>query len=91
MLPIRFIVEEMGGTVEWFAEQQMAVITLGDTTIRLTIGEQYAFVNDMPTALDAPAFIENGRTYLPLRFVMENLDATVQWDAAARTVKIIPA
>lgn len=38
--------------------------------------------------LDAPAFIEDGRTYLPVRFVAENLGATVTWNGNTQTVTI---
>jgi len=40
--------------------------------------------------LDSAAYIENDRTYLPLRFVAENLDAMVDWNAEARKVTVIP-
>ena len=29
--------------------------------------------------LDSPAFIENDRTYTPIRFISENLGASVEW------------
>ena len=38
--------------------------------------------------LDAAAFVENGRTYLPLRFVSETLGAQVVWNEAEKTVTI---
>ena len=41
--------------------------------------------------LDAPAFIEDGRTYLPVRFVAENLGATVTWNGDTQTVTITRA
>ncbi|MGN1230440.1 MAG: copper amine oxidase N-terminal domain-containing protein [Anaerotignum sp.] len=40
--------------------------------------------------MDSPAFIENDRTYLPLRFVAENLGATVFWNADTQEVTIVP-
>ena len=46
--------------------------------------------SDQGTAvkLDAAAFVENGRTYLPLRFVSETLGAQVVWNEAEKTVTI---
>lgn len=37
---------------------------------------------------DAKPFIDNGRTMVPVRFVSQALGATVQWDGAAKTVKM---
>ena len=37
---------------------------------------------------DSPAFIESSRTYLPVRFVAENLSATVLWDGATSTATL---
>ena len=64
-------------------------ITKDDTTLEIFINEPFATVNGTPVQLDAPAFIENSRTYLPLRFVSENLGATVSWDNDTRKVTIV--
>lgn len=87
-LPIRVIAEELGADVAWNEAEQTATITKDDLEIVIYIGQPFATVNGEPVALDAPAFIENGRTYLPLRFVAENLGAEVIWAGAAQTVTI---
>lgn len=89
MLPIRFIVEALGGTVTWNADTQTVSIVKGDTQIAIYIGQSFALVNGSPVELDAPAYIANGRTYLPLRFVAENLGATVTWNGETQTITII--
>jgi hypothetical protein len=38
--------------------------------------------------MDAAAFIRNGRTYTPARFVAEQLGAKVVWDETTRQVTI---
>ncbi len=90
MLPIRFIVEGLGGTVAWDEAAQSVTILKGDTVIEIMIGQTYALVNGERVALDSPAFIENDRTYLPLRFVAENLGAIVLWDGDTQQIYIIP-
>ena len=45
-------------------------------------------VNGKVEKLDSPAFIENNRTYTPIRFISEHLGADVEWDAKARKVTI---
>lgn len=90
MLPIRFVAEALGGTVTWNQAEQSVTCVKGDNTIVIYIGQPFALVNGNPVELDAPAFIENGRTYLPIRFVAENLDATVTWDADTQEVTVVP-
>jgi len=89
MLPIRLIAEFLGATVTWNEAEQSVTIVEGDTTIVIYIGQAFALVNGEPVQLDAPAFIQNDRTYLPVRFIAENLGATVTWDGTANTVTIV--
>ena len=39
-------------------------------------------------ALDTPAYIKSGRTYLPVRALGESLGAVVSWDEDTRTVTL---
>lgn len=93
MLPARFIAENLGATVEWDVEKQLVTITgknekQEDVTILITIGSDYAKVNGEDVKLDSPAFVENDRTYTPIRFISENLGATVEWNETEQTVTI---
>ena len=45
-------------------------------------------VNGSKVSLDSPPIISNNRTMLPARFVAENLECTVDWNAATQTVTI---
>lgn len=47
-----------------------------------------AYVNGEEVILDSPAFIENDRTYTPVRFIAETLGVTVDWDEATQQVII---
>ena len=93
MLPARFVAENLGATVEWDGEKQLVTITgknekQEDVTILITIGSDYAKVNGEEVKLDSPAFVENDRTYTPIRFISENLGATVKWNETEQTVTI---
>lgn len=88
MLPIRFIAEALGAKVDWIEESQTVKITAENIDISLVIGEDFATVNGEKIDLDSPSFIENDRTYLPIRFVSEKLGADVKWDEATQTVNI---
>ncbi len=91
MLPIRFVAEALGAKVDWEetgADMGIVTITKDDITIVITVNSDVAYVNGEAVKLDSPAFIENGRTYLPLRFAAENLGADVQWVEEAQRVVI---
>jgi len=49
--------------------------------IELQIGSKSAYVNGVRKDLDAPPFIENGRTLVPFRFIGEALGAKIDWIA----------
>ena len=89
LLPIRFVAEALGATVDWNADLQKVTIEKADLLIELYLGQTTAYVNGQPIVLDVAAFAENNRTYLPLRFIAENLGATVLWDQPTQTVTII--
>lgn len=88
MLPVRFVAENLGAAVEWDGATSTATVKTDDVEIKIVIGKTSATVNGEAVALDAPAFIENNRTYMPVRFVAENLGATVEWDGATSTATI---
>jgi len=93
LLPIRAVVEALGGNVGWDASTQKVTVSLGSNTIELRIGKSIAKVNGIDTPIDStnskvvPEII-NGRTMLPLRFVTENLGCDVNWDETTQTITI---
>jgi len=89
MVPLRFIAEAFGATVNYDATTKGITITLGDMNITMQIGNTTVMVNGKSYTIDAPPVIVKGRTFVPVRFVAEILGATVEYDATTRTVKII--
>ena len=71
--------------VSWDEEKQLVTITgenvkTGkEVVILITIDSDTAYVNGKEVKLDSPAFIENDRTYTPIRFISEELGASVLW------------
>ena len=93
ILPIRAVVEALGGTVGWDPAEKKVTISLAPTTIELWIGKNTAKVNGVSKPIDSsnpkvvPEVI-NGRTMVPLRFVTENLGCDVNWDQNTKTITI---
>lgn len=53
----------------------------------LTIDSDMASLNGVTLSLDAPAFISNDRTMVPLRFIAEAFDCTVEYEDGVVTIK----
>lgn len=78
------------------------VMLLSYTTIIYAADLQYtalyvdsnkAFVNDVEKQIDeqnadVAVFVENDRSYVPIRFISENYDGTVEWNDDTHTVNI---
>jgi uncharacterized repeat protein (TIGR02543 family) len=89
MLPIRAVVEGLGGTVDWDGEKQMVTLELGGRPLYLQLGVPKAWDGTGDYRyLDSPPFAQNGRTFLPIRAIMEYYGATVEWDGDTQTVTI---
>lgn len=94
MLPARFVAENLGAKVEWDGEARQVIITGKhlvsgeDVVIVITIDSDVATVNGEEMKLDSAAFIENDRTYTPIRFIAEDLGADVEWVGAENKVII---
>ena len=59
----------------------------------LYVGSNKAYVNDVEKQIDEdnPAvevFVENDRSYVPVRFISENYDGQVEWVSETQTVNI---
>lgn len=59
----------------------------------LYVGSNKAFVNDVEKQIDeqnndVAVFVENDRSYVPVRFISENYGGDVEWIAETQTVNI---
>jgi len=89
-LPVRAVIEAMGGEIKWNDYDRRVSISLKNKTINLWIGNKKIQVNGLYMDMDVEPFIsKEGRTMLPLRFITENLDYKVDWDGPTKTVTIM--
>lgn len=88
-IPLRGVLEEIGAeTIQWRPARGEVFVQSGEREILLNIGSERARVDNRDVFLDAPPILLGGRTLVPLRFVAENLGATVRWVGDTRTVYI---
>ena len=92
LVPIRPIVEALGGQISWNAERNQVDVALDGHSVQLWIGNSMARVDGVSVHIDENAkvvpIISGGRTMLPLRFVVESVGAEVMWDAVLRKITI---
>ena len=88
LVPVRAIVEAMGGSVNWDEETQTALLELNGDIITLTLGSQTAFLNEEAHTLDVTPVSINDRTMLPIRFIAESFRFDVEWDGDTQTITI---
>ena len=79
MVPLRGIFEAIKAKVTWDDETRTVTAVRRDTTVKLEIGKNIAFINDNECVLDAVPVIQNGRTLVPVRAVSEALGCGVEW------------
>jgi maltose-binding protein MalE len=89
MVPFRAIFEALGATVEWNADTDTVTGTKGELNIILTINGSTASINGEVIELDSVPIVKNGRTFVPTRFVAENLGVRVYWNNASSTVVLL--
>lgn len=95
LIPVRAVGEALKCKVDWDHDTQTVTLNNGATELKITIGEtEMKKINisrnpiDITIELEVPAFIENGRTMLPIRAVAEALFLNVDWKEEERQVVI---
>jgi len=90
MIPVRFVIEDeaLKGQVYWDGEQQKVAMDCRGKYIEFYIGSSYALIDGQTVYFDTVPYIYQDRTYIPLRFLVETLGASVEWDSKAWQVNI---
>lgn len=89
LVPIRFVSEAMGAKVDWENDTRTVIIKKDKDTIKYTIGDMKAYLNDEIRVFDTYGLLKEDRTFVPLRFISEMLSCDVDWSDATRTVTIV--
>ena len=81
MVPLSSIATVLGATTEWIDATRSVEIQKGEIHLTLTIDVP------LPDNMGTPVIVSD-RTFVPLRYVVEMLNANVEWDADTQTVRI---
>ena len=89
IVPIRFIGESLGAEVEWLPSTRRILIRDAGNVLIIQVGSYNSVINGKLVKLDCPPRIMmDGRTFVPLRFISENLNSKVDWNETTREISI---
>lgn len=78
----------LGYSIDYKAKEKTITATAEGKSIRFQIGSGKPVINGKASSATVQVLVREGRTLIPLRFVGEATGMLVDWNAAARTIKI---
>ena len=88
LVPLRFVVEALGGEVNWDGENRLVSVNSNGKNIELKIDSPIIKIDGKDVKIDQAAIIKGDRTYVPIRFIAENLDMVVNYINESREIEI---
>ncbi len=85
-VPVRAVMEAYGAVVEWDDMARHVIIKYEGQLVEIPLGKAHIYINGRSQVIDTSAMIKEGRTYLPIRAVVEALGGNVGWDASTSSV-----
>jgi hypothetical protein len=89
MVPLRVVSANLGVNIEWNAKEKKIELRRNLDKIDLWIGKKEAVKNREEIMLSTAPEVTGSTSFVPLRFIAENLGAKVEWDDATSTVSIV--
>lgn len=89
LVPIRAIVEGIGGRVDWEESTREVTLTYRQNTVRMWLDVTTINVNGTAKTIDVAPTSINERTMVPIRFAAENLGCAVEFINSTRQVVIV--
>jgi len=89
MVPIRAVVEAMGGTVGWDGSTQKITLTARGNVVEMWMGKTDIKINGVAKKMDVAPVSKNSRTFVPVRFSAENLNCKVDWINSTKEAVIV--
>jgi hypothetical protein len=80
MTPFRHLIEKAGGSVDWANLTKTVTAKAEGKDIWLQIGDRNAKINSLTVSLETAPYIDRGRTIVPLSFISDALNVTIEYD-----------
>ncbi len=88
MVPLRDVVEYMGGTISWDEETQRISVKFKRNNILITVGSKVCFVNGLPSVVTSEPVLLDGVTMIPVRSVATSLGCDITWVPETQNIYI---
>lgn len=88
LVPVRFVVEAMGGKLTWVDEERKVVIMKDNHLIELWLDKKDLIADGELITAEVPPILMTERTMVPLRVIAENMGWKVTWDESTRSVTL---
>lgn len=88
LLPIREVGDLLNLNVYWDQRSKTVFLYGVNKEIKLTVGNEKAYVNNKQTSLDVATKLINGKTYIPLKFVATATGESVSWNSSLKSLAL---
>lgn len=89
LVPLRGVFETLGATVVWNQKDKTITAQKDNKKVWLKVGSKSAKVNGNAVVISIAPKVTEGKVLVPLRFVSEALNAKVDWNKDAASIKIV--
>lgn len=87
-VPVKVVLDEFGGSWAWDAKLKKLMVLRGTTMMELWTNSKDYIVNGKRTAAEAPPIVQNGRVYVPLRLVSDQLGLKMDWEPKNKSITL---
>lgn len=84
-VPLRELCNKTGCDVSWNESTYQAKVTRGFKSVIFTIGENSILVNNVEKSIDVAPQLIDGKTFVPIRALVESLGDEVTWNLCNNT------
>ncbi|RKN78937.1 copper amine oxidase [Paenibacillus ginsengarvi] len=88
LVPVRFVVEAMGGQLTWVDEQRKVIIVKDNHLLELWLDKTELIADGEAVTAEVPPLLMTERTMVPLRIISEKMGWKVTWDEKTRGITL---
>lgn len=88
LIPARPLIEALSMNIEWDGKNQEIVITYNKSVLVMQHGSNEYILNSTPKTMSGAPAIYEGRTYLPLKVIVQAFGLSATFKANEKTIKV---
>lgn len=87
LAPVRFITEALGYKVNWDGISKVTIAKDAKVVV-FEIGSDTIYDNNVAITMDTAPFLQNGKTYIPVRYIADAFGLTVNWNESTQEITL---